>query len=281
MTSTSSTDRVIVPGLRALDLPTGRDATWAFADQWISDNAADQDTFDRDLMWDAIVAAVNPDWVVTYSERLRLQRPQPEVQQVRPGLWAMGPVKDIDLDRMIAITGSRASSSYGDLVATDFAHDFAQQGWHVATGGGFGIEAAAVRGALAAGSTPPVIWTATDFDTPYPPAHRSLFDQVIDAGGLILSLHDPAQGHSYPSRATMLQRSDAMLTQAQAAVIVEAAYRSTATIVAGRTTTPLFAVPGPITSAHSTGVHELIRAGRARLVTTAADVMSALVEGGK
>lgn len=208
MTSTTSRDRVIAPGLRTSDLPTGRDATWAFADQWISDNAADRDTFERDQIWNAIVAAVDPDWVVTYSERLRLQRPQPEGQQVRPGLWAMGTTDALDLDRMIAIIGSRASSPYGDMVAAGFAHEFASQGWHVATGGGFGIEAAALRGALAARNTPPVIWTVTDFDTPYPPAHRSLFDQVIDAGGVILSLHDPAQGHSYPSRATMLQRSD-------------------------------------------------------------------------
>lgn len=71
-----------------------------------------------------------------------------------------------------------------------------------------------------------------------------------------------------------------MIAQARAAVIVEAAHRGTATIVAGRNTTPVFGVPGPITSAHSTGVHELIRTGRARIVTAAADVLSVL-EGGE
>lgn len=276
----STNNRVIVPGLHVNDLPVGRDDIWAFADRWISDNAAHMDTFERDLRWNAIVAAVNPAWAVTYSERLRMQRPQPEVRQIRPDLWAMGPVDAIDLDHVVAVIGSRACTAYGEQVASDFAHDFANQGWHVVTGGGFGIETAALRGALAARNTPPVIWSATDFGTPYPPANSSLFDQVIDAGGVILSHNDPALGRSYPTRASLLARTEAMLHHAQATVVVEAAYRSSAGIIAARTTTPLFGVPGIITSAHSTGVHELIRTGRARLVTAAADVLSVL-EGGE
>lgn len=276
----STNNRVIIPGLYANDLPTGRDDIWAFADQWISNNTAHMDTFERDLVWNSIVAAVNPAWAVTYSERLRMQRPQPEVRQIRPGLWAMGAVDAIDLDHIVAVIGSRACTAYGEQVASHFAHDFASQGWHVVTGAGFGIETAALRGALAARNTPPVIWSATDFGTPYPPANSSLFDQVIDAGGMILSHTDPVLGRSYPTRASLLERTERMLQQARAAVVVESAYRSSTGTAAARSITPLFGVPGLITSAHSTGVHELIRTGRARLVTAAADVLSVL-EGGE
>lgn len=276
----STNNRVIIPGLYASDLPTGRDDIWAFADQWISNKTAHMDTFERDLVWNSIVAAVNPAWAVTYSERLRMQRPRPEVRQIRPGLWAMGAVDAIDLDHIVAVIGSRACTAYGEQVASHFAHDFASQGWHVVTGAGFGIETAALRGALAARNTPPVIWSATDFGTPYPPANSSLFDQVIDAGGMILSHTDPVLGRSYPTRASLLERTERMLQQARAAVVVESAYRSSTGTAAARSITPLFGVPGLITSAHSTGVHELIRTGRARLVTAAADVLSVL-EGGE
>ncbi|WP_373286335.1 hypothetical protein [Modestobacter marinus] len=39
---------------------------------------------------------------------------------------------------------------------------------------------------------------------------------------------------------------------------------------------PVFAVPGPVTSACSVGCHMLFSSGEARLVTGTADVLSAL-----
>lgn len=146
-------------------------------------------------------------------------------RQVRPGLWAMGAVDSLDWGRMVAVIGSRASTAYGDLVAADFAQDFARQGWHVVTGGGFGIETAALHGALAAGATPPVVWSASSFDRPHPPANAALFDQVVAAGGVIVTGVDPALGTSPTTRSAAVQRNDAMLQQAQAVVLVEAAFR--------------------------------------------------------
>lgn len=201
-------------------------------------------------------------------------------RQVRPGLWAMGAVDDLDWGRMVAVIGSRASTAYGDLVATDFAQDFASQGWHVVTGGGFGIETAALRGALAAGATPPVVWSASSFDRPHPPANAELFERVIAGGGVIVTGADPALGASLMTRSAAVQRDDAMLEQAQAVVLVEAAFRSGAGRAAARTSTPVFGVPGPVTSAASTGVHELIRAGRAQLTTRAAEVLAAVQGAG-
>ena len=53
-------------------------------------------------------------------------------------------------DRSVAIVGSRASTAYGEHVAGDFGYQLAERGWTVVSGGAFGIDAAAHRGALAA-----------------------------------------------------------------------------------------------------------------------------------
>jgi DNA processing protein len=64
-------------------------------------------------------------------------------------LWVRGdlPVA-ATLRRSISVTGARAATAYGQHVATTLSHDLAGRGWTVATTGGFGVETAAIRGAL-------------------------------------------------------------------------------------------------------------------------------------
>jgi DNA processing protein len=62
-------------------------------------------------------------------------------------------------------------------------------------------------------------------------------------------------------------------------VVVEGAVRSGALNTAHWTTNlhrPLMGMPGPVTSAASTGVHQLIRYGQASMVTNAQDVLTDL-----
>jgi len=63
-------------------------------------------------------------------------------------------------------------------------------------------------------------------------------------------------------------------------VVVEGAVRSGAINTAHWTTNlhrPVMGVPGPVSSAASTGVNQLIRLGKASMVTTAEDVIADLV----
>ena len=63
---------------------------------------------------------------------------------------------------------------------------------------------------------------------------------------------------------------------------MEAAIRSGALNTANwaeRLNRPLMGVPGPVTSAASQGVHQLIRSGAATLVTEAADVLELVGRG--
>lgn len=188
-------------------------------------------------------------------------------------LWLRGEPDLIDaVSRSVAIVGSRASTTYGSHMAADLAGALAEKGQTIITGGAFGIDVAAARGALAAGGIVVVV-LACGADVAYPSAHAGLFDAVLEKGGLIVSEQEPG---TPPTRARFLARNRIIAALANGTVVVEAAVRSGALNTAGWTmdlAKPLMGVPGPITSAASEGVHQLIRLGQARLVTESAHVM--------
>lgn len=81
------------------------------------------------------------------------------------------------------------------------------------------------------------------------------------------------------SRRRFLARNRLIAALSCGMVVVEAAVRSGAINAAGWASgigSPVYGVPGPVTSAASQGVHQLIRAGAAGLVTSGEDVLEAL-----
>ncbi len=79
-----------------------------------------------------------------------------------------------------------------------------------------------------------------------------------------------------PARYRFLARNRLVAGLSEAVVVVEAGWRSGARNTATwgrRLGRPVLAVPGPVTSAASTGCHRMIREGEARLVSSAADVV--------
>src|SRR6185295_13400754 len=68
-----------------------------------------------------------------------------------PGqLWALGRVPGSG-ERLVAIVGSRAASRAACQAVSELAGQLARSGFVVVSGGALGIDAAAHRGALAAG----------------------------------------------------------------------------------------------------------------------------------
>ena len=202
--------------------------------------------------------------------------PLDQLGQARPyALWLRGPA-DLRLasSRSASMVGSRAATGYGEHVAGEIAADLAEQGWVIISGGAYGIDAAAHRGALAAeGITIAVLACGVDY--PYPAGHADLF-AAIAAQGLVISEWPPG---CHPARMRFLVRNRAIAALACGTVIVEAGERSGALNTArhaadlGR---PLMAVPGPVTSAQSAGCHRIIREWAATCVTRAADIIEML-----
>jgi DNA processing protein len=117
-------------------------------------------------------------------------------------LWVRGPWPLAEaLDRSVAVVGARAATSYGLHVAADFGYGLAERGWTVVSGGAYGIDAAAHRGALTAGGITVAV-LACGVDRPYPASNTGLFDRIAERG-LLVSEWPPG---SAPFRHRFLQR---------------------------------------------------------------------------
>lgn len=189
-------------------------------------------------------------------------------------LWVRGPGRLADVvERSVAVVGARASTAYGEHVAGDLGHRLGERGWTVVSGGAYGIDAAAHRGALAAGS-PTVAVLACGVDRVYPSGNGALLERIAEEG-LVVSEWPPGAA---PHRHRFLVRNRLIAALTRGTVVVEAAARSGAQATARRARRlgrPVMAVPGPVTSAMSVGCHELIREREsgAVLVSTAAHVI--------
>ncbi|MDQ1598736.1 MAG: processing protein [Actinomycetota bacterium] len=187
-------------------------------------------------------------------------------------LWVAGEGQLADAARRsVSVVGARACTAYGEHVAGELAAGLGDRGWTVVSGGAYGIDAAAHRGALAV-DAPTVAVLACGVDVPYPAAHDGLL-RAIRARGVVVSELPPG---SRPTRRRFLDRNRVIAALGRGTVVVEAATRSGAKNTAGQAddlSRPVMAVPGPVTSAASVGCHELIRGRGAALVTDAADVL--------
>ena len=176
----------------------------------------------------------------------------------------------------VSVVGARSATQYGEYMASEIAAGLEESGLAVVSGGAYGIDAAAHRGALAVrGQTIAVL--AGGVDVPYPRSNHALFERILERGALVSEVMLGIQ----PLRHRFLVRNRLIAAWGAATVVVEARERSGALNTATQAGTlgrDVFAVPGPVTSAASAGCHRLIRDG-AVLVTGAADVIESLQSG--
>ena len=185
-------------------------------------------------------------------------------------LWVRGPASVREgFGRAIAIVGSRSSTAYGEYVAATLSSGVADAGWTVVSGGAYGIDARVHRAALAAGGITVAVM-AGGVDRLYPQGNADLLARVLETGAIVAE-----QPPGFPPHRSRFLTRNRIIAASAATIVVEAAYRSGALSTAhhaaelGR---PVGAVPGPVTSASSTGCHKLIRNG-AICVTSADDVL--------
>ncbi len=206
-----------------------------------------------------LVALSDPD----YPALLR------EIPSPPPLLYGRGSLAALALPT-IAVVGSRQASAAGLETAQRFGRELAGGGFLVASGLALGIDAAAHRGALVAGKTLAVM--ATGIDRLYPRQHAGLGEEILAAGGALVTEFPPGT----PPRAANFPRRNRVISGLSLGVlVVEAAVRSGSLITArlaleqGR---EVFAVPGSIHHTQARGCHQLIREG-ATLAESAADLV--------
>ena len=173
----------------------------------------------------------------------------------------------------LAMVGSRNATPAGVKTAENFAKTLAEAGLSIVSGLALGIDAAAHRGALAAGgSTVAVIGTGPD--RLYPARNRDLALSIVEKGAIVseFPLGTLALAHNFP------RRNRIIAGLARGVLVVEAATESGSLItarLAGEQGREVFAIPGSIHSPVARGCHQLIKQG-AKLVETATDVLEEL-----
>lgn len=176
----------------------------------------------------------------------------------------------------VAIVGARAATSYGEHVASELAGELADGGLSIVSGGAYGIDGAAHRGAIASQPGGTVAILVGGLDRPYPAGNAHLFERIVSGGGALVSELPPG---STPTRWRFMQRNRILAALAGATVVVEAGARSGSLDIAARAHAfgrSVGVVPGPITSAVSTGCHRLLRERMAAVVTNAEEVRQLL-----
>jgi len=171
----------------------------------------------------------------------------------------------------IGIVGTRNPTNYGSKIATEFAAALADRDWTIVSGGAFGIDTAAHRGALVVeGNTVAILGGGVR--TIFPSGNDRLFSEIATHGLLLSEVLPsvPAVPHRF------LIRNRLIAAISKGTLVVEAAHRSGSLRTArdaGELLRPVMAIPGPIHSPTSEGCHRLINERKAELVSSVDEIM--------
>ena len=173
----------------------------------------------------------------------------------------------------LAIVGSRRATPYGTDVCERLSAELANRGATIVSGLARGIDAVAHRAALDAGGRTIAV-LGSGLDVIYPREHFDLAEKIAETASVVSELpfgSPPLPGH-FPKRNRIVSGLSV------GTIVIEAAERSGSLIsarLAVEENREVFAVPGPITSPNSDGVHGLIQDG-AKLVRRVEDVIEEL-----
>ncbi|GAA4925369.1 DNA-processing protein DprA [Nesterenkonia rhizosphaerae] len=213
-----------------------------------------------------------------------------------PGPYEVAAARIPARGRSIALVGSREMTDYGARAAAEISEELAAHQVCVVSGGAYGIDAAAHRGALrpiqralsehpaeseagtdtVPGPAATIAVMAGGLDSLYPAGNEQLLKNVA-AYGLLLSELPPG---SSPQRHRFLHRNRLIAALSEATVVLEARSRSGALSTANHALAldrPVGVLPGSIYSASSAGCHQLLQHSPAQLITDTADVLQLVV----
>jgi DNA processing protein len=108
------------------------------------------------------------------------------IPQAPAVVFYKGAIEVASAERSVAIVGTREPTSWGQTVTARIAGAFASDGWVIVSGLAVGVDTIAHKGALA-GNTPTIAVLGNGLATVYPAVNRSLADDIVEAGGLLLA----------------------------------------------------------------------------------------------
>ncbi len=187
-----------------------------------------------------------------------------------PVLYVRGNVEALHRTSL-AVVGTRRPTPYGLSITTTLVEPVVRAGITIVSGLALGIDGQAHRLAVKHGS-PTVAVLGCGVDSIYPWDHRQLAEDIITAGGAIISefpIGAKPERHHFP------QRNRIISGLSKAVLLVEAGEKSGALITAKfavEQNRDVLAVPGNITSPESIGPLNWLKLG-ATPITSAIDIL--------
>lgn len=191
-------------------------------------------------------------------------------------LYVWGDLCDVDDEVLIAVVGTRGCTPYGRQVALQISATMAKAGAVIVSGGAYGVDTIAHKGALEAGGRTIAV-LAGGINSGQLVGNEALRRRVVEQQGAVLSEYPP--GASIGRNAFPI-RNRLMSGLSLGTLVVEAGERSGALITAnwaneqGR---DVFAVPGSVMSPTSLGCNRLIAQG-AKPVACAYDILEEYID---
>jgi len=189
-------------------------------------------------------------------------------------LYVKGDLGICNLEKTLAVVGSRRSSTSAKDVLTKILTELANTDICVISGLASGIDTTAHNAAIM-NNLKTIGVIASGFDFVYPTANRELYKKIEDGAGAIVSEYFPT---FQPLQFRFPQRNRIVSGLSYGTLVAEAALKSGALITAnlcleqGR---ELMCIPGLVSNPNTEGIYKLLKQG-ATMVTCAADILNAL-----
>lgn len=172
---------------------------------------------------------------------------------------SLGREQPFPFDQMVSVVGTRRASGYALEAARWMGEVFAQVGAHVVSGLAYGVDYAVHAAVAAEGGTTSCV-LACGVDLCYPVNHKPLYNRICERG---FAISEFAPGtvvdkHRFPERNRIIAALSPSLIVVQAGEKSGALVTVEQALAIGR---DVYAVPGPITSAHFRGSNRLLYQG--------------------
>ena len=189
-------------------------------------------------------------------------------------LYYKGKLFECNLDKTLAVVGSRRASTHGKEDLKKILSELAGTDICIVSGLASGIDTVAHTCAIE-NNLKTIGVIASGFDFTYPASNKTLYQNIENGYGAILSEYYPT---FEPIKFRFPQRNRIVSGLSYGTLVAEASLKSGALITANLTLEQgreLMCIPGLISNPNTEGIYKLLKNG-ATLVTESADILNAL-----
>lgn len=189
-------------------------------------------------------------------------------------LFIKGNLDLCNLDKALAVVGSRKASHYIIEILNKIIEDIRGHDITIVSGMALGVDSCAHKAAIKS-NLKTIAVLGSGFDFIYPKSNKNLFEEIINNNGAVISEYFPSEE---PEPWKFPHRNRIISGLSKGTLIAEAGLKSGALITANLCldqNRELMCIPGLVTNPNTEGIHELIKNG-AGLVTRTKDIFNHL-----